>query len=104
MQQAAVNLPPRVRVESRTVRIQQRLGSGAFGVVYKVEDETNFRVYASKDVLSLNASALRNAVREATTLNKISHQNVIALMEADQFRDSKGLHMLLLTEYCSGGN
>ena len=45
-----------------------------------------------------------NAVREATTLNKISHQNVIAVMGADQFRDSKGLHLLLLTEYYSGGS
>ena len=104
MQQAAVNLPTKVRVGSRTVRVQQRLGNGAFGVVYKVKDEANSTVYALKDVLCLNASALRNAVREATTLNKISHQNVIAIMGADQFRDSKGLHMLLLTEYCSGGS
>jgi len=104
MQQAVVNLPTRVRVGSRAVRIQQRLGNGAFGVVYKVKDEATSTVCALKDVLCLNASALRNAVREATTLNKISHQNVIAVIGADQFRDSKGLHMLLLTEYCSGGS
>ena len=61
-------------------------------------------MYALKDVLCLNASALRNAVREATTMNKISHQNVIDVMGAGQFVDGKGLHMLLLTEYCSGGS
>ena len=99
-----MNLPTRVRVGSRKVRIQQRLGNGAFGVVYKVKDEETSTVYALKDVLCLNASALRNAVREAITLNIISHQNVIAVIGADQFRDSKGLHMLLLTEYCSGGS
>ena len=105
MHQAAVNLPSKVRVGSRTVRIQQRLSNGAFGVVYKVKDEANSTVYALKDVLlCLNVSALRNAVREDTTLNKISHQNVIAVMGADEFQDSKGLHMLLLTEYCSGGS
>ena len=104
MQQATVNLPSRVRVGSTTVRIQQRLGNGAFGVVYKAKDEASSTVYALKDVLCLNDSALRNAVREATTLNKISHQNVIDVMGADQFRDSKGLHMLLLTEYCPGGS
>jgi len=105
MQQAAVNLPTRVRVGSRTVRIQQRLGNGAFGVVYKVKDEAIFTVYALKDVLCLNDPALRIAVREATTLNKIFHQNVIAVVEADQFLDSEGFkHMLLLTEYCSGGS
>ena len=99
-----MNLPSKVRVGSRTVRIQLRFGNGAFGVVYKVKDEANSTVYALKDVLCLNVSALRNAVREATTLNKISHQNVIAVMGADEFRDSKGLHLLLLTEYCSGGS
>ena len=58
MQQAAVNLPSRVRVGSITVRIQQRLGNGAFGVVYKVKDEASSTVYALKDVLCLNTSAL----------------------------------------------
>ena len=105
MQQVAVNLPPRVSVGNETVRIQERLGNGAFGVVYKVKDEASSMVYALKDVLCLNASALRNAVREAITLNKISHANVIAIMGADQVRDTQRcLHMLLLTEYCSGGS
>ena len=85
MQQAAVNLPQRVQVGSRTVRIQRRLGNRAFGVVYKVKDEASYEDYALKDVLCLNDSALNDAVREATTLNKISHQNVIAIMKADQF-------------------
>ena len=104
MQRAFVDLPTRLPVGSRTVRIQQRLGNGAFGVVYKVKDEASSAIFALKDVLCLNASALRNAVREAITLNKISHQNVIAVMGADQFRDRRGFHMLLLTEYCSGGS
>ena len=104
MQRAIIDFPRRVKVGSRTVRIQKRVGNGAFGVVYKVKDEASSTVYALKDVLCVNVSALRNALREAITLNKISHQNVIAVMGADQFQDSKGLHMLLLTEYCSGGS
>ena len=104
MHRAIVDFPRRVQVGSRTVRIQQRLGNGAFGVVYKVKDEASSTVHALKDVLCLNASALHNAIREAITLNKISHQNVIAIMGADKFRDRKGLHMLLLMEYCSSGS
>ena len=96
MHSATKTLPTSVRVGGRTVRIQQRLGNGAFGVVYKVKDEATSTVCALKDVLCLNGRAIRNARREVTTLNKISHQNVIAVMEADEFRDSKGLHMLLL--------
>ena len=105
MQQVAVNLPPRVSVGNKTVKIQQRLGNGAFGVVCKVKDEASSMVYALKDVLCLNASALRNAVREAKTLNKISHAKVIAIIGADQVGDTQGrLHMLCFTEYCSGGS
>ena len=40
MQQA--DLPQRVSVDNKTVRIQQRLGKGAFGVVYKVKDEASY--------------------------------------------------------------
>jgi len=59
--------------------------------IKEVKDVTSSNVYALKDVLCLNASTLRNALREAIPLNKISHENVIAVMEADQFQDSKGL-------------
>ncbi|XP_078367875.1 serine/threonine-protein kinase PDIK1L-like [Oculina patagonica] len=105
MQQAALNLPPRVSVNNKTVRIQQRLGNGAFGVVYKVKDKASSTIYALKDVPCLYDSQLYNAVREARTLSKISHKNVIEIIAADKYLDSKGLlHMLLLTEYCSGGS
>ena len=97
MQRAIADFPRRVRVGSRTVRIQQRLGD-------KVKDEASSTVYALKEVLCLHAPALLDAVRKAKTLNKISHQNVIAVKGADQFQDSRGLHMLILTEYCSGGS
>ena len=103
MQRAIVDFP--IRVGSKTVRIQERLGKGTFGVVYKVKDVASSTDYALKDVLCLNTSALRNAIREAITLNQISHENVIAVMGACQFRDRDGFeHMLLLTEYCSGGS
>ena len=105
--QASVDLPTgtRLRVGNKIVTIQERLGNGAFGVVYKVIEEASSLVYALKDVLCLNASALRNAVREAQTLSQISHENVIDIMGAEDFRDNQGfVHMLLLIEYCSGGN
>ena len=98
------DLPTRLQVSKKKVRIQQRLGNGAFGVVYKVIDEATSSVYALKDVVCLIASDLQNAVHEAQTLNKISHKNVIAVVGVDQFRNKQGLHMLLLTECCPGGS
>lgn len=90
----------RVNVGSRVLQIQQRLGNGAFGVVYKVIDETYSNVYALKDVVCLNGSDIRNAIREVQTMNQIAHENVISVIAAEQFRDARGLHMLILTEYC----
>ena len=86
------------------LQIQQRLGNGAFGVVYKVIDETSSIVYALKDVMCLNDSDMPNVIREVQTMNRISHENVISVIAAEQFRDAHGsLHMLILTEYCVGG-
>ena len=93
-----------VRVGGKKLRIQQRLGNGAFGVVYKVKDEATSRIYALKDVLCLKDSAIRNVVREVETMKQISHKNVIAVIGADQFSDTQGFHMLILTEYYAGGN
>jgi len=94
----------RVRVGGRQLRIQKRLGNGAFGVVYKVKDLASSREYALKDVLCTDTSDILNAIGEAMTLNQISHENVIAVEGAYQFRNALGLHMLILTEYCAGGN
>ena len=106
MQQAFVRSPTNARfqVGAKRLRIQQRLGNGAFGVVYKVKDAASSRAYALKDVLCEDASEIINAIQEAMTLNELSHDNVIAVEDADQFLDAQGLHMLILTEYCAGGN
>ena len=101
---AQTNLPTRLQVGEKTVNIQQRLGNGAFGVVYRVIEEGTSKVYALKDILCLKSSAIRNAIREASTLNRISHENVISIVSVGQFANGGGLHMLLLTEYCPGGS
>ena len=48
--------PTRVQAGQKVLRIQRRLGNGAFGVVYKVKVEASSRVYALKDVVCLNTS------------------------------------------------
>ena len=93
-----------VKVRDRRLIIKRRLGNGAFGVVYKVREESSYRAYALKDVLCLDKWAINSALREVETMSRISHENVIAIKDSAKLRDDQGLHMLILTEYCSGGN
>ena len=93
----------RLQVGSRWLRIKQRLGNGAFGVVYKVKDEETARVYALKDIPCSSASKIMNAIGEIRTLNQISHENVISVIDADSHDDDGRVHVLILTEYCAGG-
>ena len=70
-----------------------------------MKDEAGSELYVLKDVLCLNVSQRLNAIREAETLHKISHENIIAIKGAGRFVDNQhNLHMLILTEYCAGGN
>ena len=70
-----------------------------------MKDEAGSELYALKDVLCLNVSQRLNAIREAETLHKISHENIIAIKGAGRFVDNQhNLHILILTEYYAGGN
>ena len=91
-------------VGDKRLKRLQHLGSGAFGDVYKVKDKASSRVYALKDILCTDASGIDNVIREATTLHQLSHENVIAIEGADRFASFYGVHMLILTEFCGGGN
>ena len=103
MQQAFVSQPPRIQIQDKLLKFQEKLGEGAFGIVYKVTDERTSYDYALKDVLCLNPVQIATAIREVETLKQISHENVIAV-KGVSLSDSQGLHMLILTEYCAGGN
>ena len=98
------SLPNMVRVGGQRLRILQHLGSGAFGDVYKVEDRASSTVYALKDILCTDDSEIDKVIGEATTLYQLSHEHVIAIEGVDQFASYEGCHMLILTEYCGGGN
>ena len=97
-------LPNTIRVGEQRLRILQPLGSGAFGDVYKVKDRASSRVYALKDILCTDPSEIDDVIREVTTLYQLSHENVIAIKDVDRFASHDGFHMLILTEYCGGGN
>lgn len=86
MQQTAATTFP-TTFQFGNIRFQETLGSGAFGVVYKVQDPATSNFYALKSILCLNASALQNVVREAELLKQISHPNIIAILGTEQVKD-----------------
>ena len=104
MAQAFANQPKIVQVGDKKLIIGPKLGEGGFGVVNKVKDAETSTVYALKEILCSADSDIDNALHEVEIMKQISHENVIAVIEAYQFRTSQGLHMLILTEYCAGRN
>lgn len=98
----------RIQVGQKLVEIQQEIGEGAYGKVYKVKDVATSYECALKVVVCSGQSGMRESdvLKEIQTLRKISHPNVISIIETGRYTLIPGAstHMLILTEYCSGGN
>ena len=101
---------PPIQVGQKLVAIQQQLGAGNFGDVYKVKDVATSSEYALKVVVCGGQSKIRKSdvKKEIQTLRKISHPNIIQIIEAGCYKGTRmpgaPTKVLILTEYCPGGN
>ena len=85
--------------------IEQVLGQGGFGTVSRVRDVNTAELFALKDIAcQTDLTAVMSALQEINTLRSLSHPNIIKLIAADQLVEVQGIHVLILMEYCSGGN
>lgn len=74
-------------------RIINKLGSGAYSSVYKVERTLDNQIYALKKVNlnGLNEKEKQNSLNEIRILASVRHQNVIGYREAFLDESTKSL-------------
>ena len=84
-------------------RIDQKLGAGGMGVVYKCFRETTDEVVAVKVMLSkiaVDPKAREAFLRECELLSKLSHPNIVAL---EEFSAIGGAFYFVMS-FCNGGS
>ena len=83
----------------------EKIGSGAFGEVYKAYEEKSNKIYALKNIKCSNNNDLDDGMKEIRALGTLSHQNIVVFyhVEASQVKPFEATLSLLL-EYCGGGN
>jgi serine/threonine protein kinase len=81
----------------------QKLGEGAFGIVYKAS--AGDKVYAVKEIKCVKNEDLDDVTNEIRALGKLIHTNIIKLYNV-KARETKPFDVTvsLLLEYCGGGD
>ena len=98
-----------IRVSGEDYKNVRVLGQGGFGTVYLVRDAVTNKLFALKDIAcdiaaSPASTAVESALEEIETLRSLSHPNIIKLIAGDKLINEEETHVLILMEYCSGGN
>lgn len=94
-----------LRVSGKYYKTERVLGEGGFGTVTLVRDADTAELFALKDIAcQTDPTAVKSALEEIKTLRALSHPNIIKLIAADKSIDVEKTHVLILMEYCSGGN
>ena len=82
--------------------IQERLGVGAFGIVYKVLKKTNNNIYVIKQVplFGLSEKQITDVKLEAKILSSV--KSIYIVRYYDSFEENNYLNIVM--EYCDGGD
>ena len=82
--------------------IKERLGIGAFGVVYKVLKKTDNHIYVIKQIplVGLTLQQINDAKLEAKILSSVRSNYIVRYYES--FEEENNLNIVM--EYCDGGD
>lgn len=96
----AVTAPCRLpRTIAEKFRIDQRIGAGGMGIVYRGSDLTLDRPIAIKTLPHASPSGALRLAREARTMAQVSHPHLAIVFGADSWNGQP----YLLVEYLAGG-
>ena len=82
--------------------IKERLGTGAFGIAYKVLQKSNNNIYVIKQIplLGLTYQQKKEAKLEANILSSVKSDYIVRYYES--FEEKNYLNIVM--EYCNGGD
>lgn len=83
-------------------KILEKAGEGAFGIVWKVQHETDEKIYAIKEIAKkkITPELMENLLREVQISFKLEHENITKCYNT---LESKKNYYIIF-EYCSGGD
>ncbi|KAJ8121493.1 hypothetical protein ONZ43_g2066 [Nemania bipapillata] len=86
------------RTGKKVYRVYGKIGQGARGIVYKVEDTTDGNFYAAKQ-----SNIVGDYIKEEAALRQISHKYIVEFIEIWKSKKLGDLPMLVL-EFIEGGD
>ena len=100
-----IEVGEKIDMNGNSLSVQSKLGSGAFGTVYKVAD-THKRTYALKKVICRGQKSVNLTEREVEMLRKADHERIVRILgfQRGSWTNSDISSFLILTEFCSGGD
>ena len=76
--------------------VLKKVGSGAYGHVWKVEDKTTKKVYALKKIFDAfqHSTDAQRTFREIEILQQTNHPNIIKLYETMKAENDRDVYLL----------
>lgn len=88
--------------------LQEKVGSGAFGNVFKVKDKTTGIIYAAKiskeAIESESTDLLLSLTREVNIISKLNHPTILKFIGFSGYNFKSKPKPVIITEFVSNGS